>query len=119
MRHLKKKKTLDRPTAHRVWLIKNLATQLVLYEKIKTTEAKAKVLRPYIERLVTKGRVNTLATRRYLMKYLSIENAVKKMLEEIAPRYTTRPGGYTRIVKLPQRQGDAARMARIEFVETQ
>ncbi len=116
MRHRKQKKTLDRKAAARTALIQILATQLILYEKIRTTEAKAKVIRPFIERLITKGRVNTLASRRYLMKYLSLDNAVKKLLEEISPRYLERNGGYTRITKLPQRQGDAARMARIEFV---
>lgn len=116
MRHRSSKKTLDRKTGPRRALLKNLAAQLILYEKINTTEAKAKVLRSFVEPLITTGRANTLASRRNLMKVLPIENAVKKVLEDLAPRYKERPGGYTRITKLPQRQGDAARMARIEFV---
>ncbi len=116
MRHRSTKKTLDRNATARKSLLRILASQLVLYEKIKTTEAKAKALRPFIERLITHGKTNTLASRRYLMKYLSVENAVKKILEDISPRYATRPGGYTRIIKMGQRQGDAARVARIELV---
>lgn len=116
MRHRKTKKTLDRKAAPRRALLKNLAVQLILYEKIKTTEAKAKVLRSYVERLITKGKKNVLSTRRDLAKYLPMENAIKKVLEELSPRYQERPGGYTRIVKVGIRQGDAARMARIEFI---
>jgi large subunit ribosomal protein L17 len=116
MRHQKSKKTLDRKAGPRKHLLKNLAAQFILYEKISTTEAKAKVLRSFVEPLITTGKENTLAARRNLMKTLPIENAVKKVLEELGPRYKERPGGYTRITKLSQRQGDAAKMARIEFV---
>ena len=116
MRHRVEKKTLDRKAAARKALLKNLAAQLIIYEKIKTTEAKAKVLRSFVEPLITKGKKNTLAARRSLMKILPMENAVKKVLEELGPRYQSRPGGYTRIVKLGTRQGDAAKIARIELV---
>ncbi|MBI4268484.1 50S ribosomal protein L17 [Candidatus Uhrbacteria bacterium] len=116
MRHRSKKITLDRKAGPRRALLKNLATSLILYEKVKTTESKAKALRPYIERLITKGKKNTLQSRRALLRVLPIENAVKKVLEELGPRYAQRPGGYTRITKLGVRQGDAARVARIEFV---
>lgn len=116
MRHRSKKVTLDRKAGPRKALMKNLATQLILYEKISTTEAKAKALRPYVERLITKGKKNTLAARRALLRVLPVENAVKKVLEELGPRYATRPGGYTRITKLGVRLGDAARIARIEFL---
>jgi len=117
MRHRKAKKTLDRKAGPRRALLKNLAAQLIIYEKIRTTEAKAKVLRPYVERLITKGKKNTLAARRELMKVLPIENAVKKVLEVYGPRYATRPGGYTRLTKLGVRQGDGARVALIEFIK--
>jgi large subunit ribosomal protein L17 len=117
MRHRKTKKTLDRKAAPRRALLKNLAAQLILYEKIKTTEAKAKVVRSYVERLITKGKKNTLAARRELMKFLSIEHAVRKVLEVYGPRYANRPGGYTRITKLGVRQGDGARIASIEFIK--
>mgnify|MGYP001588157201 CR=1 FL=1 len=116
MRHRVQKKTLDRKAAPRRALLKTMAAQLIIYEKIKTTEAKAKVLRSFVEPLITKGKKNTLTARRELMKILPMESAVKKVLEELGPRYQARHGGYTRIVKLGVRQGDAARVARIEFV---
>ncbi len=116
MRHRKNKLTLDRKASARKALLKTLAVQFILYEKIKTTEAKAKALRSYVEPLITRGKKNTLANHRYLKRYLTIDNAIKKLLEDISPRYHTRPGGYTRIIKLGQRQGDGAHVARIELV---
>lgn len=116
MRHRKKKVTLDRKKGARLALLKTLATQFVLYEKIKTTDAKARALRPFVERLITRGKTNTLFSRRYLLRFLTVPSAASKVLEEIAPRYINRPGGYTRIVKLRQRQGDGAHMAKIELV---
>lgn len=116
MRHRNKTKTLDRTATARKSLLRILASQLILYEKIQTTEAKAKALRPFVERLISHSKSPTLASRRYLMKYITVENAVKKLLEDIGPRYKGRAGGYTRILKLGQRQGDAARIARIELV---
>lgn len=116
MRHRSKKVTLDRKAPARTWLLKNLAAQFLLYEKVVTTESKAKALRPFVERLITKAKKNTLFARRELMKVLPIENAVKKALEEIGPRYATRNGGYTRIVKLGVRAGDGGKKARIELV---
>lgn len=117
MRHRVKKKTLDRKAGARNALLKNLALQLVVYEKIRTTEAKAKVLRPYVERLITKGKANTLAARRALLRVLPTEISVKKVLEELGPRYQERAGGYLRITKTTPRQGDGAHMAVIEFVK--
>lgn len=117
MRHRKAKKTLDRKAGPRLALLKNLAAQLIVYEKVRTTEAKARVIRPYVERLITKGKKNTLAARRELMRFLPMESAVKKVLEVYGPRYANRAGGYTRITKLPSRQGDAARMALVEFIK--
>jgi len=116
MRHRKTTKILDRKKAPRKALMRNLATNLVLYEKIETTEAKAKSLKPIIEKLITKAKKGDLHARRELIKYLYLENAVKKMIEEIGPRYKDRKGGYTRIIKTNSRQGDAAKMAIIEFV---
>lgn len=116
MRHRKKKITLDRTAKARKALMRNLAAQFFLYEKIKTTEAKAKALRPYVERLITRGKTNTLTTRRYLQSYLPVDNAIKKLLEDISPRYQQRYGGYTRIVKLGRRDGDGAKTARIELL---
>lgn len=116
MRHRHSKKTLDRETGPRTALLKNLAQSLILYEKIKTTEAKAKIIRPLVERIITGGKTDSLANRRNLMKYLPTKNAVKKVFEVLGPRYKERKGGYLRIVKLGERKGDAAKMAMIEFV---
>lgn len=116
MRHRNKTKILDRKKAPRKAMIKTMAAQLVLHEKMMTTQTKAKVVRSYVERLVTKAGTNDLATRRHLMRYVSMPNAVQKLLEVIGPRYVTRPGGYTRITKMGPRQGDGASMAQIDFV---
>lgn len=97
-------------------LLRNLATSVVLHEKVRTTEAKAKAIKPVVERAVTSSRVNTLHTRRKLLSYFLDEQAVKKLLEDLGPRYKTRPGGYMRITKLGKRSGDAAPMVQIEFV---
>ena len=116
MRHNKKTKILDREKAHRDALMRNLATSFILYEKIKTTQAKAKVLRPYVEKIISLGRKDTLANRRLVGKKLYISGAIKKTFEVIGPRYKERPGGYTRITKLGTRQGDRAEMVQIELV---
>lgn len=116
MRHRKKGKVLDRKAGPRKALLRGLAVSLILYEKIKTTKAKAKTLRPIAERLITRGKNNTLAARRYLLKYLYQEAAVKKVLEELGPRYKDRKGGYTRILNIGQRQGDGAEVVQIELV---
>jgi len=118
MRHRKKNKTLSRKDGARTALMRSLATSLVLYEKIKTTEAKARVLRPYVEKMITLGKKNTLHARRQLLAKLYIESAVKKVLDELSPRMKDRKGGYLRIIKLGKRQGDGAEMVRIEFVES-
>lgn len=116
MRHRSPKKILGREKAPREALLRNLAASLILYEKIKTTKAKAKIIRPIVEKLVTKSRANTLHARRLLLQYLYSENAVKKLMEVLGPKYKERKGGYTRIVSLGRRAGDAAEMVRIEFV---
>ncbi|MCX6785578.1 MAG: 50S ribosomal protein L17 [Candidatus Komeilibacteria bacterium] len=116
MRHRKKKVTLDRKKAPRKALLGNLICQVVLYEKIKTTEAKAKAVKPMVERLITRGKVNTLANRRVVMSRLPIKSAAKKIFEVLSPRYLERPGGYLRIIKLGARQGDGAKIVLLEFV---
>ncbi|MCX6740361.1 MAG: 50S ribosomal protein L17 [Candidatus Parcubacteria bacterium] len=116
MRHRNVNKILDRKKGPREALLRSLATSLVLYEKIKTTDGKAATIKPIVERLITKGKVNNLASRRYLLAHLYGENAVKKVLEELAPRYKDRKGGYTRIIKISARSGDAAKIVQIEFV---
>ena len=116
MRHRNVNKILDRKAGPRKALLRGLATDLVLYEKIKTTDAKARVIRSIAERLITKGKANNLAARRYLLKYLYGDNAVKKVLEVLSPRYKDRKGGYTRIIKIARRSGDAAKIAQIELI---
>lgn len=116
MRHQKKGRKLDRKVGPRTALIKSLADSLILYEKVKTTEAKAKEVRPYIERLITVAKENNLTARRWLISKLKTKNAVRKMLEVYGPKYKERKGGYTRIVKLGPRKGDGAQMALVEFV---
>lgn len=117
MRHRRKGKTLDRNRAARKALLRNLATSLVLYEHVNTTLAKAKAVKPIVEKLITTGKNKTLVARRKLASYLTIESAVNKVLEELGPRYAQRPGGYLRIIKLGARQGDGAEIAQIQFVE--
>jgi len=116
MRHRVKGKILGREKGPREALYRNLATSIVLYEKVKTTEAKAKAVRPMVEKLITVGKKNDLQSRRQLLAFLYVENAVKKILEDLAPRYKTRAGGYLRITPIGRRRGDAAKMVQIEFV---
>ncbi len=116
MRHRSKGRILSRAASPRKHLLANLAQSIILYEKVKTTEAKAKEVRSTVERMITTAKKPTLAARRLLLKKLSTEEAVKKLLEVIGPRYATRPGGYTRITKLGQRKGDAAKVVLIELV---
>ncbi|MDD4606785.1 MAG: 50S ribosomal protein L17 [Patescibacteria group bacterium] len=116
MRHLKKGRKLDRKKAPREALLKNLAQSLILYEKIETTEAKAKEMRSIVEKMITIGKENNLTTRRHLISLLPTKNAVDKVLEVLGPKYKDRPGGYTRIVKIGPRQGDGAKIVQISLV---
>lgn len=97
-------------------LIKNLLNSLILHDKIKTTETKAKEIRPVMERMVTRAKIDSLHNRREAMKKLPTKKAVKKLYEVIGPKYKNRKGGYLRIVKMVERKGDGAKMAIIEFV---
>lgn len=115
MRKRKKGKKFHRKRDQRRALLKGLASSLVLHKKITTTEIKAKELRRFIEPLISKAKVGDLARRRLVRKYLS-DSVTKKLFDEIAPMYKERPGGYTRIMKLPARKSDGAKMAVIEFV---
>ncbi|HBK34445.1 MAG: 50S ribosomal protein L17 [Candidatus Uhrbacteria bacterium GW2011_GWE2_40_58] len=116
MRHRNKGIILDRKKAPREAMLRNLATSVILYEKVKTTEAKAKAVRPLVERAITTGKVNSLASRRQLMKFFYTEYPVNKLLEVIGPRYQDRQGGYTRTVKIGHRLNDGADMVQIELV---
>jgi len=116
MRHQKKKLTLDRKTAARRSLMANLAESLILFEKIRTTKAKAKATSSLVERLITKAKKNTLAARRDVATVLYTKNAIRKLMAELGPRYTERKGGYTRVTVIRNRVGDGAEEAMVEFV---
>ncbi len=96
--------------------MRSLAVNFITHEKMETTLARAKELRPYVEKLVTKGMVGTLASHRLIISRLASETCAKKIVSDIAPRYKGRAGGYTRIVKLPVRKSDASERALIEFI---
>ena len=118
MLHRIKTKTLHRDRDHRKALIKNLSDQLITHEAIVTTVAKAKFLRPHFERLVTKAKKGKdFNTVKYLKARLASDEAVRKLVEDLGPRFEKRPGGYTRIIKVGNRDGDNAPMARIELTE--
>lgn len=116
MRHRNKGKILDRKKAPREMMLRNLASSILLYEKVKTTEAKAKVVRTLVEHSITIAKVGDLAARRQLISSLPQPLAIKKAMEVLGERYKSRDGGYTRIVKLGTRVGDGAQMVQIELV---
>jgi len=116
MKHQDSKRILSRKTGPRKALLKNLALALILQEKIKTTEAKAKSLRPMMEKIITRAKIDNLHNRREILKNVTSKNAVKKIFEVLGPKYKERNGGYLRIIKLNNRKGDAAKMALLEFV---
>lgn len=116
MRHRKKGKILGREKGPREALLRNLTASVILYEKVKTTAAKAKAVRPLVEHAITTGKAGTLHARRELLRYFYTEQPVKKILEVLGPKYQNRAGGYTRITKLGLRQGDAASVVQIELI---
>lgn len=115
MRHLKKGRKFHRESAQRKALMKALVTALVVNGKIKTTHAKAKELRPAIEKMVTRAKMKTPYNIRLIRKTLA-EKVTRKLFDEIATKYQERAGGYTRIVRLGQRKSDGSSMAQIEFI---
>jgi large subunit ribosomal protein L17 len=117
MRHAVKGRKLGRTSSHREALFRNQLQSLVEKEKIITTLPKAKELRPIAERVITRGKHGTLHDRRWVLRWVLKRDLVKKVFDDIAPRFTERPGGYLRIVKLGPRQGDGAEMAVLELVE--
>lgn len=116
MKHHNRTRKLGRKKDQRNALMKSLACSLIKEEGITTTEAKAKELRPFIEKIVTKGKNDTVASRRLVSSKIGNDTCTKKIFKDIAPKYKETKGGYTRVIKLPLRKGDAAKMARIEFV---
>lgn len=116
MRHRVRGRQLSRTAEHRRALLGNMATALFTHERIVTTEAKAKELRPFAERLITFARRGGLHARRQVERRIRDRTAADRLFHEIGPRFQTRPGGYTRIVKLGHRSGDGAELARIELL---
>ena len=117
MRHNVAGRRLGRSSAHRRALYRNLVTDLLNYEKITTTEAKAKEVRSLAEKMITFGKDGTLAARRKALAFIIDEKIADKIFTTLAPRYAERPGGYTRITKLGPRLGDGAPMVQLELVE--
>jgi large subunit ribosomal protein L17 len=117
MRHRVRHRKLGRTASHRAALLSSLATSLLKHKRIKTTLAKAKEARSYVESLITKARKNSLHARRQIMSVIHDKDVVKELFNEIIPKIGERPGGYTRVVKLGNRIGDSASMAVIELVD--
>ena len=118
MRHKRKGRKLGRKVGNRRALLRNLACQLISHKKIRTTDPKAKELRSFIEPLITLAKKNNLHARRLVIKKIPKKDIVRILFEEIAPLFSTRPGGYTRITKLGLRDNDRAPVSIIEFVES-
>lgn len=117
MRHRKKGRPLSRTRSHRRATLRNMATSLIRHERIETTEAKAKELRPFAERLITLARRGDLHARRLAGRNIADREVLGKLFDDLGPRFAERPGGYTRILKLGSRRGDGADMALIELVD--
>ena len=117
MRHRVSGRKFSRTTSHRMMMYRNLVTDLLKYEKLVTTEAKAKEIRGFTERMITLGKDGKLASRRQALAFITDKEIVGKLFEEIAPKYVDRKGGYTRVVKIGPRTGDGATVAQIELVK--
>ena len=117
MRHRRAGKKLGRDSAHRKALYSNLAGQLIEHGRIKTTAAKAKAVKPFAEQLITLGKRGDLHARRLALAELRSQDVVHQLFAEVAPRFADRPGGYTRIIRLGPRNGDAAEMVYLELVD--
>jgi large subunit ribosomal protein L17 len=117
MRHGKKDNHLGRTTAHREALLSNMASSLILHKRITTTVAKAKALRKFVEPLLTKSKTNTTHSRRTVFSYLQSKESVKELFDVIADKIASRPGGYTRIIRIGARLGDNAEMCMMELVD--
>lgn len=116
MRHRNAGRRLRRTSEQKLALMRNLATSLIESGAIVTTEAKAKELRPFVEKLITKARTGTLHARRLAVRHIHKREAADKLFQELGPKFATRNGGYTRILKTGHRSGDGAEMARIELI---
>ena len=119
MRHLKSGRQLSRNSSHRWALMRNLITALLREEKIRTTDPKAKELRRWVERVITLGKQGTLHARRQVLSIVQDKAVVRKLFDTIGPRFKDRPGGYTRIIKIGLRRGDAAQLSLIELMTSE
>ena len=117
MRHQKTRHKLSRSASHRKALLANLCKEVIQHERIKTTEAKAKAVKPFAEKMITLGKRGDLHARRQALAALRSNDVVHHLFAEVAPRFAERPGGYTRILRLGPRQGDAAAMVYLELVD--
>jgi large subunit ribosomal protein L17 len=117
MRHAVLSRRFDRPTSHRLAMFRNLVTDLLRHEQIKTTEAKAKAIRGQAEKMITLGKDGTLAARRQALAYVYDKDVVAKLFGELAERYAGRNGGYTRIIKMGPRLGDGAPRVILELID--
>jgi len=117
MRHNNSGRRLGRTTSHRIAMFRNMVTSLLNHERIVTTDAKAKEIRSVAEKMITLGKRGDLHAHRQAAAYIREKSVVTKLFSTIAPRYKDRPGGYTRIIKLGQRLGDAASLSVIELIE--
>ncbi len=117
MRHRRKGRQLSRTASHKKAMLSNMATSLFRHERIKTTTAKAKELRPFAERLITLARRGDLHARRQAARTIHDKEALKKLFDTLGPRYADRDGGYMRILKLGQRKGDSAQISLVQLVE--
>jgi large subunit ribosomal protein L17 len=118
MRHRKAGRQLRRTSEQKLALMRNLATSLIEHGAIETTEAKAKELRPFVERLITKAKSGTLHARRLAGRHVQKREAADKLFQQLGPQFAARQGGYTRILKTGFRKGDGAEMARIELIQS-
>lgn len=116
MRHRKKGRQLGRQTKHRWALFRNMVTSLLDHERIETTEAKAKEVRGFTDRMITLGKEGTLSARRQALSFLRSKDVVSKLFSDVAGRFTDRPGGYTRMIKTRRRIGDGAELVALELV---
>lgn len=117
MRHQKAGRKFNRSSSHRKAMLRNMVTSLIENGSLQTTDAKAKELRRFAERIITIGKKQDIASRRRARAFVRTDAAVKRLFDEVAPAFANRPGGYTRIIKLGRRRGDAAPMSLIELVD--
>lgn len=116
MKHGVSGRRFDMPTAQRIAMFRSLVTQVLKHDSIQTTEARAKEVKPLVDKMVTLGKRGTLHARRQALAYIYEPAVVERLFDEIAPRYATRPGGYTRVMKIGPRKGDGAMMTQLELV---